>query len=493
MSVDRPVVKLDIGLLKDILHIYTTNSMVSTAVSRFKMYILRSGINIKVSGTKTFSFDTSTGEDKQLFDQELYPAIAKMIEEWIVYGFTCVSIAPSTIIEGAYTLVVLPWDFITVTMQYNEHFQMKYKVGLRNAANISPETKRLIELAQFLCVIPPNDEGMSMSSIALCLEELRQYKKLWQDFLTVSHHRGRPVPMFSQSADAFGVLAAGTSDRRVTQTIANSAAVSAGLGSESMSRVFHTSEERRNQATREALHEAKARRQEMSSSSSSSSAVEDKLKYGDPLADIYVEPAGQRLDAALRYESPAELYNMCVRIEQKFQEALGLPKDDQIHRTAVGVEMYLNLLNMSIVAFCKKAQYLLTRPLSMLFNGKIVASIIGEDTEKSFKKKENDSAKDDDSASDDDEELDNERLRETVNSVISNTTVVVEFSTNPITTVDHLTTAYHEDVIPYEQYVEQMLEYMNIQPWSTSKGTYYSKRQADAQAQTQRLTRQRTD
>ncbi len=471
--VDRPDIPLDIGLLKEIRSIYTTNSMVSTAVNRFKMYILRSGISIVVNGIKKFNFDITKGTDKILFDQELYPAITKMIEEWILYGFTCVSIAPSQFVEGAHTLVVLPWNYIKVTMQYNEYLQVQYKIETNNTANVDPKTKDLVKVAQFLCMTPPDEFGKSVSPIALCIDELRQYKKLWHDYLVVSHRLGHPVPIFNQSSDAFGILSAGTSDRRVTQTIAQSAA---GTGSLSTSTAFHAQEDRKNQATRDALAEAQSRRAD---SSSSSTLKEDRQRYGDPLADIYVEPTGQKLDAALQFESPQELRLMCISIEQKLQQSLGLPNDENVYATAMSVEMYLRLLNMTIITFHTKAQHLLARPLAMLFNGKITASIVDEDTEDRLN---------------DDEELDSDKLQEKINSIVNGTTVSVVFSTNPVTNSEQLTMAYHEDVIPYEQYVAQVHDYMNIQQWK-GKGTYYSERQAaelDRQTENrEKLKRQR--
>ena len=490
-GLDRPVVPIDIGLLKEIEHIYSTNSMVSTAVSRYKMYVLRSGINIKVNSGKTFNFDKNTGEDKTLFDQELYPAIVTIIEHWIIYGFACVSVAPSQYVKGAYTLVVLPWNFITVSMQHNEYLQMTYKIELKNAANITPETKNLIDLAQFLCVTPPNDAGKSMSPIALCLEELRQYKKLWEDYVLVSHRLVHPIPIFNQTVDAYGILSAGTAGRQVTQTIVNSNAISAGLGSESTSRVHHKTEERRNQATRDALHEAKSRREEFSASSTTTTSSSDQKKYGDPLADIYIEPTGQRLDASLRFDSPNELRSMSIIIEQKFGQALGLPNDENVYSTAMSVDMYLRLLNMTIITFCKKAQYLLTRPIAMVFNGKIVASIVDDDTKTTLEEKDdNGNVK----------ELDNDKLRDRLNEEISKVNVTVDFSTTPVTTLEQLTLAYQGDVIPYEQYVELVLAYTNIQKWK-GEGVYYSKRQSndlerqvEHQVETQeRVRRQRVD
>lgn len=454
---NQPSKPVDLGVINELTAAHSELSLVSSTIARFKMYILRSGIEIKARGSKTYTFDMGNTNDRVLYEQELYPAIVQMVHEWLLYGFTCVSVAPSQLVDGALTLVVLPLEKLTVTMTLNECFQREYDVQLADGTATSIKTKHVIDTAQFLCMTPPDIDGKPMSSVALALPELHQYKKLWDDYILVSHRLVRPVPMFKQLVDPLATLPAGTASRGVTRMLSQESAAVAGMGSEPTSRVFHNAEERRNQMTREQLREAKSRRGEL--------PTEDK-RFGDPLDRPYIEPAGQSLEPGLRFDTPAELAPMINAIEQKFMRSMGLPSDENVYATTNSVEMYMKLLNMSIISFHKRASQLLGRALAPVLGKRIFQDIVDEDTRMGLEK----------IAEDDTEELDNELLKEKLQDVVSNTEVVVQFSTNPITTFDLLDKYYQADIIPFEQFVLHALDLASMQQWS-DKGTYFSEKQ----------------
>lgn len=461
---------IDMGMIKEIDSLYGGLSMVSTTIKRIEMYILRSGLTIKARGSKSYSFDTSSEKDKQLFEADLYPAVVKVIHHFLLYGFCCVSIAPSQYVEGAYTLHVLPWDLIVVSFQINDYLQREYKIELRNTTDNTPETKGLIDMAQFIYMDEPDDYGRVTSPIAQCIGELQQYRKLRNDYALASHRLVRPIPIFKQASDPLAAAITGTGGQGVTQMLRKQGVAPAGLGDEPTSVVFHQAEERKNKAVRQGVSEALSLRQAISSSSSSSSSTKKLEKiYDDPLNDMYIEPAGQSIEPALKYATPAELRPMMAVYENNFKSACGIPNEENIYATSMSVDAYLRQMNMYIVGFHRKVEHCLARPLSMLFKGKVFYDIIeksiDDDTERALESGE---------------DLDNDKLKEAMDKQAANVTVTIEFSTNPLTTFELLTQYFHEGVIPYEQYVAHSLDYAGIQPWEGSgKRTMYADQQQE--------------
>lgn len=495
---DQPVAQVNQDIIKQLQRVHDEISLVSSTLARFKMYVMRSGISIKTrGGKKTYNFDMKEGEDRVLFEQEIYPAIMQMVHEWLLYGFTCVSVAPSQFVEGALTLVVLPLSMVSVSMVLNECFQREYDVQLSNVIETSEKTRHVIDTAQFLCMTPPDVEGRSMSAVSLCMAELLQYKKLWDDYMLTSHRLGHPVPMFRQSVDPLATLPAGTSGKSVSRMLGGESG--GGLGSKATSEIFHDQEERRHAYVKSRMLEAKKMHRE----GATASPVEDFARFDDPLAHPYVEPPGQTQEPGLRFDSPSDLFIMLTAVEQKFQQAMGLPNDEKVYSTANSVDMYMNLLNTNLIAFRKRASMLISRALAPIFSKRviqnIVEDIVDEDTQEALdggssssssaqpsmsetaveakaRRKRNVSQFDDNQVEEDAAELDNDELKAKLNDVISSTEVVVEFSTNPVTTFEQLTQYYEKDVIPFEQFEEQALDLANIQRWS-GKRTMFSETQ----------------
>ena len=103
-------------------NIFTTNPMVSTAMTQFLRTVFRTNIIIELvrEDESVVPFDVSSGRHKAYYDKEIYPAIKKMCEEWILYGFTCVSIGRSKIIDDAPTIIVLPITEYQCQIVYDE-------------------------------------------------------------------------------------------------------------------------------------------------------------------------------------------------------------------------------------------------------------------------------------------------------------------------------------------------------------------------------------
>ncbi len=466
------VVNVNMRNVSLLYKVFSKNPMVSTALAQFMRTVLRSSlvINIEHEDGSVEPFDITNGRNQRYYNKEIYPAIKKMCEEWILYGFTCVSIGRSNVIDGAPTLIVLPITEYQCQINYDDEFRRSYKISF-NTAVASKRTQNLAKNALFLCMHEPDDAGELTSPVARCLLRLVYYEKLWHDKVRESHLRTHPPLVFTQETISSGARLRGAEDAVVSDVFSLS-------GQAPTSVVKKMSEEARHKYMQDQTNEAFENRRQLAAissrmvaasipdssslSSSSMASSSSSLKLGssallfnfrelseftdgdDPVTNQFVAPPGQKFERTPAFDGVEAFRDIMAMIDENFFNALGLPIENHVYKTEKGMELMLKKLNTSVIHFHRDAAMLIAEALEPVLKLQLLPEV-GERVAIKHSDEPSDSGGDDSDSSDDDDS--ESPLKKRVKDAFINTSIQVSFQTMPETTMDLLTKLRDTDVI----------------------------------------------
>jgi hypothetical protein len=489
---------------------FIKNPMVSTAMAQFMRTAFRSGIVIEtILGGQTSVFNTSEGLTKLYYEKEIYPAMRKAAEEWILYGFSCISIGNSKIIKGAPIPVVLPMSEYQCQICWDFQFQRTYRITLTNVT-MNKQTQKFSENARFLCMYPPDDKGSPNSPVALCLFRLIYYERLWQDKIRASYLGVRPVYLFSQDTSSHLRPLKGPEDGAVSEIFGN--------GEVPESVVNERIEAMRDSFIKEQTKLAFKNRQELNArrlkggdiTTLSGGGIDEPINAltemvgiadDDQIYNQFVMPPGQKADRGPDIQSMEEFRDLITLINEDFFNALGLPVENHVYKTEKGMELMLKKLNTSVVDFHRLCgmQYadMLDPILRVYMFPEVSKRITMKDTLERVAASSSDdeglsSSEGDSSDNDDVDAFNNTQLKARVRGIMSEMLVNVSFQTIPETTFDLLLKLRDADVINIGEFRRRALDLADIknvesEPKEEDK-MYYS------EFEDQRLTkRQKTE
>ncbi|MFY7868698.1 MAG: hypothetical protein ACOVQN_04290 [Exiguobacterium sp.] len=362
------VVPFNREMVTRIRSLYKTSPVVSTAVGQFVSYVTRAPIVISGSGSELIT-ETLMRELKPVFDQ--------MILEWVLYGYTNITVAKSRRVPGAKIPVVVPFSFVQQSIKWDRSWRVSYEA--ETTARMGKKKTNI----SVMCLYPPDEQGHLTTPLAQCVVRLAYAEKLWKTYITGADRSINPTYIFTQQHMG------GTTQPGINNLPINASIITSGLGQMPLGDVVATMEKdsaeyvkKMLEVTREQRAEARAiqrAEKEQARAASASDVIFDAdlalpttlrgQLDSDPLTNMYIAPAGQAITSGPDFKTPDDFTRVIELIYEELYRALGLPIIMLQSRgdNSANAEFSTALLNDNVVRFQKKAALLIADVLDMTY------------------------------------------------------------------------------------------------------------------------------
>ena len=382
--------------------LFRTNTVVSSLIERIKSLVFKMGITIQMfSKAKQYILDPSgSAAMKDWWELEIVPAMEKMFEEWLLYGFTSVAVVPSRYEPRMWTIHVYPREFVKQSITYDDYMRPTYQVFANDPGTSQSTTymSKPLPDSHVFVLYPPSTYGNLTSPIARASKTIAYAEKLHFYYMSGAY-RNVFMPNIWSSSD-------GTSSRMATAGPENTVdsaltvnpvngATAAGVGYVGLSDAKNNMDIANQELitaleTENYIRVKEARKAMMGPDDTLTSLVPDevrRIEAFDPVVNQHVGLPGRKLERPQEVKLPSDYLEFQRDSREEIYNVLELPPamGQAVSDNSASVEAIDRSLRDTVQRNQKRTQPIYEKLMTMVMIKSAVERVYSEEIDKDDK------------------------------------------------------------------------------------------------------------